>query len=93
MNDLYVSPPLDCILINFIFITVYSLPPRELRSVPRAVSREHSDGSGPLFNIYLKMKNGEDNQIADRWQKDADGILIFVSCLLVSIPRRSAQLE
>jgi hypothetical protein len=29
--------------------------------------------------MYIKMTEGEDNKMADRWQKDADGILIFVS--------------
>jgi hypothetical protein len=38
-----------------------------------------SDSSGPLFNMYIKMTEEEDNKLADRWQKDADGILIFVS--------------
>jgi hypothetical protein len=38
-----------------------------------------SDSSGPLFNMYNKMTEEEDNKMAQRWQKDADGILIFVS--------------
>jgi hypothetical protein len=42
-----------------------------------------SDGSGPLFNMYLKMTEEEDKKMAHRWQKDADGILIFVSSILV----------
>jgi hypothetical protein len=29
--------------------------------------------------MNVKMAEEEDNKIADRWQKDADGILIFVS--------------
>ena len=29
--------------------------------------------------MYVKMAEEEDNKVADRWQKDADGILIFVS--------------
>jgi hypothetical protein len=29
--------------------------------------------------MYVKMAEEEDNKSADRWQKDADGILIFVS--------------
>ncbi|KAH9972320.1 hypothetical protein BGW80DRAFT_383115 [Lactifluus volemus] len=36
-----------------------------------------SDSSGPLFNMYIKITEEEDNRMADRWQKDADGILIF----------------
>ena len=37
------------------------------------------DSSGPLFSMYSKAAEEEDNKMADRWQKDADGILIFVS--------------
>jgi hypothetical protein len=37
------------------------------------------DSSGPLFSIYSKAAEDEDNKMAERWQKDADGILIFVS--------------
>jgi hypothetical protein len=29
--------------------------------------------------MYVKMAEQEDDIMADRWQKDADGILIFVS--------------
>jgi hypothetical protein len=29
--------------------------------------------------MYVKMAEEEDNKMAGRWQKDADGILIFVS--------------
>ena len=37
------------------------------------------DSSGPLFSIYSKAAEEEDNKMVERWQKDADGILIFVS--------------
>jgi len=37
------------------------------------------DGSGPLFSLYSKIAEEEDTEMTDRWQKDADGILIFVS--------------
>ena len=36
------------------------------------------DSSGPLFFIYSGIAEEEDNKMTDRWQKDADGILIFV---------------
>ena len=29
--------------------------------------------------MYVKMTEDEDEKMAKRWQKDADGILIFVS--------------
>jgi hypothetical protein len=38
-----------------------------------------NDSSGPFFNMYIRMTEGEDNKMSQRWQKDADGILIFVS--------------
>ena len=37
------------------------------------------DSSGPLFSMYSKIAEEEDNEMAERWQKDADGLLIFVS--------------
>jgi hypothetical protein len=37
------------------------------------------DSSGLLFSIYSKAAEDEDNKMVERWQKDADGILIFVS--------------
>ena len=40
------------------------------------------DSSGPLFSLYSKIAEEEDNKMTDRWQKDADGILIFVSGLV-----------
>lgn len=38
-----------------------------------------SDSSGPLFFMYSKAAEEEDKKMVERWQKDADGILIFVS--------------
>ena len=43
------------------------------------------DSSGPLFSIYSKAAEDEDNKMVERWQKDADGILIFVSHRIVII--------
>lgn len=43
------------------------------------------DSSVPLFSLYSKIAEEEDNKLADRWQKDADGILIFVS-VRVTLP-------
>jgi hypothetical protein len=36
------------------------------------------DSSGPLFNMYAKIAQEEDDKMAESWQKDADGIIIFV---------------
>jgi hypothetical protein len=37
------------------------------------------DSSGQLFLMYSKAAEEEDNKMAESWQKDADGMLIFVS--------------
>jgi hypothetical protein len=37
------------------------------------------DSSWPLFSMYSKAADVEDKKKVDQWQKDADGILIFVS--------------
>ena len=56
------------------------------REVPGTTSNQplqresiFGDSSGPLFSIYSKAAEDEDNKMVERWQKDADGILIFVS--------------
>ena len=36
------------------------------------------DGSGPLFTMYSKIAEEEDDKMVERWQKDAEGIIIFV---------------
>lgn len=43
-----------------------------------------SDISDPLFSMYVKMAEEEDNKVAERWKADADGILIFVSASNIS---------
>jgi hypothetical protein len=40
---------------------------------------EPGDSSGLLFSIYSKMVEKEDNKRAERHQKDAEGIVLFVS--------------
>jgi len=57
----------------------------------------HGDSSGPLFTLYSKLAVEEDNKMVERWQKDADGIIIFVRlgrppfrCVLIREPNRLA---
>ena len=38
-----------------------------------------NERSGSLFSIYSNVASEEDELMAERWQKGADGILIFVS--------------
>jgi hypothetical protein len=44
---------------------------------PRS-DRRGDDSSGALFSLYQDITEEEDKQRAKRWQKDADGILVFV---------------
>ena len=37
------------------------------------------DSSGPLFSIYYNAAKDEDSKMVEGWQKDAEGIVIFVS--------------
>ena len=37
------------------------------------------DNSASLFSVYHNAADIEDNKIVESWQKDADGILFFVS--------------
>ncbi|KAH9972315.1 hypothetical protein BGW80DRAFT_383040 [Lactifluus volemus] len=52
-------------------------PNQPAQNQPLQGKANFSDGSDPLFNMYVKMTEGEDDKMAHRWQKDADGILIF----------------
>lgn len=48
---------------------------------------DFGDSSEPLFSMYSKITEEEDNKMTERWQKDADGILIFVSpCIAIHTP-------
>jgi hypothetical protein len=58
-------------------VTVQNQPLR-----PPQGESNFGDSSGPLFSLYSKITEEEDNKMTDRWQKDADGILIFVSGLV-----------
>ena len=54
---------------------------------PQPTQNEHEkeresnflDGSGPFFTMYTEKAGEYDKKMAERWQADADGILVFVS--------------
>jgi Family of unknown function (DUF6535) len=50
-----------------------NLPPQ-----PPQGESTFADSSGPLFSMYSKIAEEEDNKMTERWQKDADALLIFV---------------
>jgi hypothetical protein len=53
--------------------------PQSTPNQPLQGESNFGDSSGPLFSIYSKVAEEEDDKMVERWQKDADGILIFVS--------------
>jgi hypothetical protein len=53
--------------------------PKSTPNQPLQGESNFGDSSGPLFSIYSKVAEDEDNKVVERWQKDADGILFFVS--------------
>ena len=62
-------------------------PTQNKPSQPSGGASSSGDSSGSLFTIYSKAAEEEDNKMVERWQKDADGILIFVSPLVnITIP-------
>jgi hypothetical protein len=58
---------------------VYVGWPHLVSNLPSQAGSNSGDGSAPLFSIYTKIAEKEDNKMAERWQRDALGILIFVS--------------
>jgi len=50
---------------------------------------DFQDTSRPLFSMYLAITEKGDNKTTERWQKDADVILIFVS-LCFAIPSNTS---
>jgi len=54
---------------------------RKISTTPTSPPQGESvlcDSSGPLFSMYSKIAEEEDDKMAERWQKDAEGIIIFV---------------
>ena len=47
-------------------------------SLPLDTIQPLSDGSRPLFNMYLNLAEKEDMKMAESWKGDADGMLVFV---------------
>ena len=44
------------------------------------------DKSEALFSMYLERADDDDNKVTERWKKECDSILIFVSILSNKVP-------
>ena len=53
--------------------------PRSPPLQPYQEEISHGDRSWPLYAMYSKVTQEEDNKMAERFQKAADGLLVFVS--------------
>ena len=62
---------------------------RSMPGQPPQVESDFGDSSGPLFSIYSTSAEREDNKMAERWQRDALVILIFVSIRSLFPPLRT----
>ena len=51
----------------------------EMVEQPSFGNSSFADSSLPFFSIYTEATKKVDDEMVERWQKDADGILIFVS--------------
>ena len=61
----------------------YQYPPQSATAQAPQVVSDFVDGSGQIFSMYLGMATEEDKKMAENWQADADGILIFVRISLL----------
>jgi hypothetical protein len=64
----------------------------DLSAAIREEEPVYGDSSGPLFAIYTTSAEKRDNRVFARWQKDADGIIIFV-CRKVAFSIALYELE
>ncbi len=46
---------------------------------PSQKESQFDDSSRPLFSMYSKIAEKDDYIIAEGWQQDANGVIIFVS--------------
>jgi hypothetical protein len=53
--------------------------PQNQPSQPKQEDPNFGDSSGPLFSLYSKIAEEEDKEVTERWHKDADSPLTFVS--------------
>ena len=53
------------------------------QSVPLEEKPNFGDSSGTFFSMYSRIAEEEDARMAERWKKDADGILVFVSSHII----------
>jgi hypothetical protein len=64
---------------NLLDIEDDRIDPQTMQDLPAQGESKFGDSSGQLFSMYSKVAEDEDDNMIQSSQKDADGILIFVS--------------
>ncbi|KAH9998244.1 hypothetical protein BJV77DRAFT_1156550 [Russula vinacea] len=60
-------------------------PPSLDTESPSLGESNYDDSSGQFFSIYSKAAEEEDNKMVERWQEDAQGILIFTGLFSAAV--------
>lgn len=76
------SPTCTCIVDGHLS----QVPSQPVPNQPFKGETNLGDSSGFLFAMYSKLTQEEDTKMAERWQKDAEGIIIFVCYEVTSHP-------
>ncbi|KAF8460574.1 hypothetical protein DFH94DRAFT_805739 [Russula ochroleuca] len=86
-NSRGISPTFDLLSSSFqpLHMVDDRLDPQSTPGQPSQGESNIGDGSGKLFSMYSKAAEEEDNKLAESWQKDADGILIFAGLFSASV--------
>ncbi|KAF8257558.1 hypothetical protein EI94DRAFT_1278403, partial [Lactarius quietus] len=63
----------------------YQYPPSSAQNKATPGEANFIDGSGRLFSMYIEMATEEDKKMAEAWQADADGILIFTGLFSAAV--------
>ena len=63
----------------------HQYPPKLVQNQASQGLSNFADGSGPIFSMYMEMATEEDKRMAENWKADADGILIFVRCYILTL--------
>ncbi len=66
------------LLIAASIVVKYRYSRRKARNEPPQRGPRVFDGAGRIFSMYLEMALEEDKKLAESWEADADGVLIFV---------------
>ncbi|KAI9447475.1 hypothetical protein H4582DRAFT_5850 [Lactarius indigo] len=61
------------------------LPPHSAQVQMSEGELDFTDGSGPLFSMYLKMAGEEDKAAVESWKADSDRILIFTGLFSAAV--------